>query len=127
DARYAELVLEYNRIDTSTELSRVLLKTRDVPGATAAADEAIGIVTRIRVKSANPEWRARFLSARYSPYEVRIAAEMASARPESAWRSFRIAEEGRGRSLADELSVGGGGADRGWGSEEDGVRGKSSE
>ena len=31
------------------------------PAPLAAADEAIAIVTRIRVKSANPEWRARFL------------------------------------------------------------------
>ena len=31
------------------------------------------------MKSANPEWRARFLSARYSPYEARIAADFADA------------------------------------------------
>ena len=80
DRQYAELGLEFNRIDTNTALSQALLGKRDVPGAAAAADEAIAIVTRIRVKSANPEWRARFLSARYAPYEARIAADLAERR-----------------------------------------------
>lgn len=104
DKLYVELGLEFNRIDTNTALSQVLLASNDVPGAIAAADEAVSIVGRIRVKSANPEWRARFLSARYLPYEVRIAAEFASGGKddnEKSWSAFRIAENVRARSLAD--------------------------
>ncbi len=112
DRQYAELGLEFNRIDTNTALSQALLGKRDVPGASAAADEAIAIVTRIRVKSANPEWRARFLSARYAPYEAKIAADLASADAGAVWRSFRIAEEVRARSLGDELALGASGAIR---------------
>lgn len=106
DRQYAQLGLEFNRIDTNTSLSRALLGKRDVAGAIAAADQAIAIVTRIRVKSANPEWRARFLSARYAPYEARIAAELASPDAGAEWRAFRTAEEVRARSLADELAHG---------------------
>ena len=106
DRQYAALGLEFNRIDTNTALSQALLGKRDVPGAIAAADEAIAIVTRIRVKSANPEWRARFLSARYAPYEARIAAELASADAGAVWRAFRTAEEVRARSLARRTRAG---------------------
>ena len=109
DAHYAALGLEINRIDTNATLSRILLAERDVRGAIDTADEAIAIVGRIRVKSANPEWRARFLSARYAPYEARIAAELASDHPDVAWRSFQIAEDIRARSLADELAAFGAG------------------
>lgn len=112
DDQYAALGLEFNRIDTNTALSQALLGKRDVPGAAAAADEAIAIVTRIRVKSANPEWRARFLSARYAPYEARIAADLASADADAVWRAFRTAEEVRARSLGDELALGATGAIR---------------
>jgi tetratricopeptide (TPR) repeat protein len=105
DRQYAELGLQFNRIDTNTALSQALLGKRDVAGAIAAADEAIAIVTRIRVKSANPEWRARFLSARYAPYEARIAAELASPDAGAIWHAFRTAEEVRARSLADELAL----------------------
>ena len=87
------LGLELNRIDTSTALSQALLSMRDVQGASKAADEAISIVNRLRVKSANPEWRARFLSARYAPYEARIAADLAAADAGAVWRAFRTAEE----------------------------------
>ncbi|HEU5137210.1 MAG TPA: CHAT domain-containing tetratricopeptide repeat protein [Steroidobacteraceae bacterium] len=104
DRQYVALGLEFNRIDTNTTLSQALLGKRDVPGATAAADEAIAILTRIRVKSANPEWRARFLSARYAPYEARIAADLASRDAGAVWRTFRTAEEVRARSLGDELA-----------------------
>jgi CHAT domain-containing protein len=110
DSHYAALGLELNRVDTHTALSRALLDTGDARGAGVAADEAIAIVSRIRVKSANPEWRARFLSARYSPYEARIAADFAA--PEAAgaaWRAFRTAEDVRARSLADEIAVSGDG------------------
>ena len=106
DRQYAALGLEFNRIDTNTALSQALLGQRDVPGAIAAADEAIAIVYRIRVKSANPEWRARFLSARYAPYEARISAELASAGDDAVWRAFRTADEVRARSLGDELALG---------------------
>jgi len=104
DKQYVALGLEFNRIDTNTALSQALLHERDVEGAAAAADEAIAIVSRIRVKSANPEWRARFLSARYAPYEARIAADLARANPDAAWSTFRTAEEVRARSLGDELA-----------------------
>jgi tetratricopeptide (TPR) repeat protein len=105
DTRFAELGLEYSRIGTSTALSRALLAAGDVSGAAAAADEAVKIVNRIRTGSANPEWRARFLSSRYSPYEARIAADFANgADPDRSWRAFRRAEEVRARSLADELA-----------------------
>ena len=113
DREFALLGLDFNRIETSTTLSQALLAANDAPGAVAAADEAIAIVSRIRVKSANPEWRARFLSARYSPFEARIAAEFAGhpgEDPTAAWRTFLIAEEVRARSLADMLA---GGAQRG--------------
>jgi len=107
DRGFAQLGLDFNRIDTNTALSQALLASDDAAGAVAAADEAISIVSRIRVKSANPEWRAHFLSARYSPFEARIAAEFAS-RPTNpaaaAWRAFLISEEVRARSLADMLA-----------------------
>ena len=107
DKQYLALGLEFNRIDTNTGLSLGLLASGEVPGALAAANEAVSIVGRIRVKSANPEWRARFVSARYQPYEVLIAAELASGGPgdvRSSWRAFRIAESVRARSLADLLA-----------------------
>jgi CHAT domain-containing protein/tetratricopeptide (TPR) repeat protein len=106
DAEYLKLGLEFNRIDTRTALSRTLLASGDLAGAAAAADEAVGITARIRVKSANPEWRARFLSARYSPYEARIAAELAAGGADASWHGFRTAEEVRARSLADQLALG---------------------
>ncbi|HEV7608115.1 MAG TPA: CHAT domain-containing tetratricopeptide repeat protein [Steroidobacteraceae bacterium] len=107
DKQYVALGLEFNRIDTNTALSQALLASNDASGAIAAADEAVSIVGRIRVKSANPEWRARFLSARYLPYEVRIAAEFAADGKddnEKSWRAFQIAENVRARSLADLLA-----------------------
>jgi len=110
DRQYAERGLEFNRIDTNTALSQALLGRRDVPGALATANEAIEIVTRIRVASANPEWRARFLSARYAPYEARISAELASPVAGAVWHAFRTAEEVRARSLGDELALGATGA-----------------
>ena len=112
DRQYAALGLDFNRIDTNTALSQALLRKHDVPGAATAADEAIAIVTRIRVKSANPEWRARFLSARYAPYEARIAAELANPDAGALWRAFRTAEDVRARSLGDELALGATGAIR---------------
>jgi len=124
DRQYAELGLEFNRIDTNTALSQALLGKRDVPGAAAAADEAISIVTRIRVKSANPEWRARFLSARYAPYEARIAADLASADAGAVWRAFRTAEEVRARSLSDELALEATGAIRPTDPQEQDLRGR---
>lgn len=106
DLRYSKLGLEFNRIETSTALSRALLAGRDIRGAAAAADEAVKIVNRIRTGSANPEWRARFLSARYAPYEARIAVDFADTQNEErAWQAFRRAEEVRARSLADELAL----------------------
>jgi tetratricopeptide (TPR) repeat protein len=106
DAEYLKLGLEFNRIDTRTALSRALLASGDIPAAAAAADEAVAITARIRVKSANPEWRARFLSARYAPYEARIAAELAAGGTDASWHGFRTAEEVRARSLADQLALG---------------------
>ena len=57
-----------------------LLDAGDLQGAGAAADTAVAIETRIRVKSANPEVRARFLSASYAPYEARIEVDLAGGR-----------------------------------------------
>jgi CHAT domain-containing protein len=107
DGRFADLGLEFNRINTQTLLSQALLRAGDVDGAARAADLAIAIERRIREKSANPEWRARFLAARYAPYEARIDAHLASREPDAtlrAWRAFQVAEEVRARSLADHLS-----------------------
>lgn len=109
DRRYKELSLDFNRIDTNTALAMALLAHKDVAAASAAADEAVAIVSRIRVKSGNPEWRARFLSSRYSPFEARIAVDFAAAGADDAaasWRAFRTAEEVRARSLADQLAYG---------------------
>jgi CHAT domain-containing protein len=106
DAQYAKLSLDFNRIDTNTALSQALLAAGQIDSAATAADEAVAIVSRIRVKSANPEWRARFLSSRYSPFEARIAVELARSPGDIAahWRAFRTAEEVRARSLADQLA-----------------------
>jgi CHAT domain-containing protein len=106
DRQFAALALDFNRIDTNTALSQALLATRDLPGAGAAADAAVNIVRNIRVKSANPEWRAHFLSARYSPYEARIAVDFALDDSQASWRAFLTAEEVRARSLADQLAGG---------------------
>jgi CHAT domain-containing protein len=109
DRGYADLGMDMNRIATNTELSRVLLSRGDVAGARAAADRAISIVGDVRVKSGNPEWRARFLSARYAPFEARIAVDLAGAREHddtAAWNAFLTSEEVRARSLADELAFG---------------------
>jgi tetratricopeptide (TPR) repeat protein len=104
DRQFVALALDFNRIDTNTALAQALLATHDIAGAGAAADAAVAIVRSIRVKSANPEWRAHFLSSRYSPYEARIAVDFADGAPQSSWRAFRMAEEVRARSLADEIA-----------------------
>jgi tetratricopeptide (TPR) repeat protein len=107
DAIYARLKLDFDRIDTSSELARALLAAGDLAGAAAAADTAIAFETRIRVNSANPELRARFLAASYAPYEARIEIDLAGAsRGDTAaiWKAFRVAEGLRARSLADRLA-----------------------
>jgi CHAT domain-containing protein len=107
DAIYARLKLDFNRIDTSSALSLALLDAGDLRAAGAAADTAIAIERRIRVKSANPEMRARFLSASYAPYEARIEADLAGADAgvkDASWKAFRTAEAIRARSLADRLA-----------------------
>jgi len=106
DREFARLGLDFSRIEANTALSRVLLSTGDVAAASTAADLAVSITGRIRESSANPEWRARFLSSRYAPYEVRIAADFAAGGPDAAWRGFRTAEAVRARSLADQLAFG---------------------
>jgi CHAT domain-containing protein/tetratricopeptide (TPR) repeat protein len=109
DAIYAQLKLDFDRIDTSSALAMALLANGDVAGATAAADAAISIETRIRVNSANPEMRARFLAASYAPYEARIEIELAGRAandPDAVWKAFRVAEGLRARSLADRLAHG---------------------
>jgi CHAT domain-containing protein len=125
DKQYTQLGLEFSRIDTNTLLSQLLLASGDVAGASTAADEAVSIVRRIRVKSANPEWRARFLSAQYSPFEARIAADLASGGAgdvAAAWRGFRTAEEVRARSLADQLAFDSGGGTSRQDPEDDALR-----
>jgi CHAT domain-containing protein len=106
-ARYAALGLEINQIDTYTVLARSLLETGDISGAREAVDRAIVLVNRIRLKTASPEWRAKFLSSRYSPYEVKLAIDFASADPDAAWHAFRTAEAIRARALSEEISVSG--------------------
>jgi CHAT domain-containing protein/tetratricopeptide (TPR) repeat protein len=106
DSIYTRLKLDFNRIDSSSALSLALLAAGDVEGAGQAADAAVAIETRIRVNSANPELRARFLSASYAPYEARIEVDLAEAGardPAAIWKAFRVAEAIRGRSLADRL------------------------
>ncbi len=107
DSIYARLKLDFNRIDTSSALALALLAAGDLQGAGAAADTAIAIETRIRVNSANPELRAHFLSASYSPYEARIEVDLASGSPrdpEAVWKAFRVAEAIRARSLVDRIA-----------------------
>lgn len=107
DAIYARLKLDFNRIDTSSALALALLDAGDVRGAGAAADTAIAIERRIRVKSANPELRARFLAASYAPYEARIEADLANdaaGAEDASWQAFRTAEAIRARSLVDRLT-----------------------
>jgi tetratricopeptide (TPR) repeat protein len=107
DSIYARLKLDFNRIDTSSALAMALLAVGEVQQARRAADTAVAIETRIRVNSANPELRARFLSASYAPYEARIEAHLAgvASRDSTAiWEAFRVAEAIRARSLADRLA-----------------------
>jgi CHAT domain-containing protein len=107
DEIYARLRLDFDRIDTSSALAMALLAAGDYAGASNAADVAIGIETRIRVSSANPELRAGFLAASYAPYEARIEADLAgrgAQDPEALWKAFRVAESLRARSLADRLA-----------------------
>jgi CHAT domain-containing protein/tetratricopeptide (TPR) repeat protein len=109
DAIYERLNLDFNRIDTSAALAQSLLESGELKAAAAAADAAIGIETRIRVNSGDPELRARFLSASYAPYEARIAIDLAGAAggdtQQRAWKGFHTAEAVRARSLADQLAV----------------------
>lgn len=107
DDAYREVGLEFSRIDTNAMLAQLLLAAKDLGGASRAADEAVGIVRRLRVNSGNPEWRARFLSAKYAPFEARIAVDLAappSATNPPEWIAFRTADEIRARSLADQLA-----------------------
>jgi tetratricopeptide (TPR) repeat protein len=106
DAIFAALKLDFKRIDSSSTLALALLDAGDVAGASAAADVAITMERRIRVKAANPEMRARFLAATYAPYEARIEADLAAAPddPAATWRAFRAAEAIRGRSLGDRIA-----------------------
>lgn len=107
DSIYARLKLDFDRIDTSAALAMALLAAGDVQQARRAADIAVAIETRIRVNSANPELRARFLSASYAPYEARIEADLANATPRDStaiWQAFRMAEAIRARSLTDRLA-----------------------
>jgi CHAT domain-containing protein/tetratricopeptide (TPR) repeat protein len=107
DRQFVALSLDFNRIDTNTALAQALLARREVEPAREAAETAVSIVRRIRVKSGNPEWRAHFLSTRYSPYEMRIAVDFAAGdTPAASWHAFRTAEEVRARSLSDQLAGG---------------------
>ena len=106
DAVYARLKLDFNRIDSSSALALALLDAGRVDEAGVAADTAIAMERRIRVKAGNPEMRARFLAASYAPYEARIEVDLARAPADrmSSWRAFRTAETVRGRSLTDHLA-----------------------
>jgi tetratricopeptide (TPR) repeat protein len=107
DSIYARLGLDLKRIDSSSALAMALLAAGDVPSASKVADTAVAMEARIRASSANPELRARFLSASYAPYEARIEADLARSVPRdttSTWEAFRVAEGIRARSLADRLA-----------------------
>jgi hypothetical protein len=104
DDAYESLGLDFNRIDTAATLAQLLLAEKDVAGAARAADMAVAIVQRIRIHSSNPQWRARFLSAQYAPFEARIAVDLAEGGEAGTWKSFRTAEEVRARSLADQMN-----------------------
>jgi len=109
DAAYARLQLDFSRIDTSAALALALLEAGDVAGAATAADAAVAMEQRIRVKSSNPELRAGFLSSTYAPYEARIEVDLAGGPPRDAtavWRAFRTAETVRARSLTDRVTFG---------------------
>lgn len=108
DATYARLQLDFNRIESSASLALALLDAGDLAGASAAADVAVAMERRIRGKAADPETRARLLSASYAPYEARIEAHLAAwpADRNAVWRAFRTAETVRARSLADRLAQG---------------------
>ncbi len=80
DKMYADLRLDYPRIEANTGKSRSLLASGDARGAIEAADEAIEIVSSIRMRAANPELRARFVSSEYSPYEAKIDALLTAER-----------------------------------------------
>jgi tetratricopeptide (TPR) repeat protein len=107
DAIYERLKLDFNRIDSSSALALALLAAGDNKGAARAADTAVAIETQIRVKAANPEMRARFLSASYAPYEARIEVDLSGngpKDPDAIWKAFRTADAIRARSLADRLT-----------------------
>lgn len=106
ESAFATLGVDLLRIETNAALSQALLARGDIVGAVKAADIAIGIESGIRMKSANPEWRASFLSDRYAPYEARIAAELASGArdPARIWSAFQIAERVRARAMAERLA-----------------------
>ncbi len=104
---YESLSLDFDRITTSTALSRTLLAAGDVAGALAAADAAVSLVIRMRIKSANPELRAGILSARYAPFEARLQAELAAHPATDAgalWRAFSVAEAVRAHTLAEQMA-----------------------
>jgi CHAT domain-containing protein/tetratricopeptide (TPR) repeat protein len=106
ESAFATLGVDLLRIETNAALSQALLARGDIAGAVTAADLAIDIEGGIRMKSANPEWRASFLSDRYAPYEARIAAELVGdARdPARIWRAFQIAERIRARAMVEPLA-----------------------
>jgi CHAT domain-containing protein/tetratricopeptide (TPR) repeat protein len=107
DAIYQSLKLDFDRIDSSSALALALLEAGDNQGAARAADTAVAIETQIRVRAANPEMRARFLSASYAPYEARIEVDLAGQGPkdpDASWNAFRTADAIRARSLADRLT-----------------------
>jgi CHAT domain-containing protein/tetratricopeptide (TPR) repeat protein len=109
DRMFAALGVDFSRIDTSASLAQLLLASNDLPGASRAADTAVAIVQRLRANSASPEWRARFVSAQYAPFEARIAIDVAlseAGERDALWRAFRVADMVRARSLADQLAVG---------------------
>jgi len=105
DAIYARLRLDFNRIGSSSALALALLAAGDSAGASDAADIAVAMERRIRVKAANPEMRARFLAASHAPYEARVEVDLVTGeRTAAQWRAFRTAEAIRARSLSDRLA-----------------------
>jgi CHAT domain-containing protein len=110
DAIQQRLGLNFDRIETSSARALALLDAGDVAGASGAADTAVMLESRIRVNSASPEIRARFLAANYAPYEARIEVQLAGDDPAASWRAFRSADAIRARGLTDRLARGARGA-----------------
>ncbi|HPF27632.1 MAG TPA: CHAT domain-containing protein [Steroidobacteraceae bacterium] len=105
DLLYAKLGLDFPRIVTNTELSRIYLAADRADAALEAANRAIELVGRVRLDSVSPELRARFVAGQYAPFEARIAALLRTGGDgPDVWQALVTAEIVRARSLSALLS-----------------------